>query len=111
MSRPPATSFLGTCFSFGLVLIFTVCMTFTSVRTYVLYGSYTGLTGHFPISYYVKQTVSEGCDNSEVSQKQTSLLEETVMEKVNIESLSGQTLFVGMDVHKKTFQVTLRSFD
>ncbi len=44
---PTTTSFLGTCFSFGLVLVFTVCMTFTSVRTYVLYGSYTGLTDHF----------------------------------------------------------------
>ena len=32
-------------------------------------------------------------------------------EKINIESLSGQTLFVGIDVHKKTFHVTLRSFD
>ena len=41
------SSFLGTCFSFVLVLVFTVCMTFTSVRTYVLYGSYTGLTDHF----------------------------------------------------------------
>ena len=34
---------------------------------------------------------------------QTTLLEETVMKKVNIESLSLQTLFVGMDVLKKTF--------
>ena len=25
------------------------------------------------------------------------------MEKINIESLSGQALFVGMDAHKKTF--------
>ena len=33
------------------------------------------------------------------------------MEKVNIESLSGQTLFVGIDVHKKSFHVTLRTFD
>ena len=41
------SSFLGTCFSFVLVLVFTVCMTFTSVRTYVLYGNYTGLTDHF----------------------------------------------------------------
>ena len=46
MPRPP-TSFLGTCFSFVLVLVFTVCMTFTSVRTYILYGNYTGLTDHF----------------------------------------------------------------
>ena len=28
------------------------------------------------------------------------------MKKDNIESLSGQTLFVGIDVHKKSFQVT-----
>ena len=33
------------------------------------------------------------------------------MEKVNVESLSGQTLFVGIDAHKKTFHVTLRTFD
>ena len=33
------------------------------------------------------------------------------MKKINIESLSGQTLFVGIDVYKKTFHVTLRSFD
>ena len=32
---------------FGLVMVFTVFMTFTSVRTYVLYGNYTGLTDHF----------------------------------------------------------------
>ena len=29
------------------------------------------------------------------------------MKKDNIESLSGQTLFVGIDVHKKSFHVTL----
>ena len=33
------------------------------------------------------------------------------MKKDNIESLSGQTLFVGIDVHKKSFHVTLRTFD
>ena len=33
------------------------------------------------------------------------------MIKVTFESLSGQTLFVGMGVHKKSFYVTLRSFD
>ncbi len=33
------------------------------------------------------------------------------MAKVNIESLSGQTFFVGIDVHKKSFHVTLRTFD
>ena len=33
------------------------------------------------------------------------------MKKDNIESLSGQTLCVGMDVHKKSFHVTLRTFD
>ena len=33
------------------------------------------------------------------------------MKKINIESLSGQTLFVGIDAHKKSFHVTLRSFD
>ena len=33
------------------------------------------------------------------------------MKKENIESLSGQTLFVGIDVHKKSFHVTLRTFD
>jgi hypothetical protein len=43
----PSSTFLGTFFSFLLVLLFTVFMTFTSVRTYVLYGSYTGLTDHF----------------------------------------------------------------
>ena len=31
------------------------------------------------------------------------------MKKNNIESLSGQTLFVGIDVHKKSFHVTLRT--
>ncbi len=41
------TSFWSTAFSFALVLVFSVAMTFTSVRTYVLYGSYTGLTDHF----------------------------------------------------------------
>ena len=30
-----------------LVAFFSIAMTFTSVRTYVLYGSYTGLTDHF----------------------------------------------------------------
>ena len=29
------------------------------------------------------------------------------MKKDNIESLSGQTLFVDIDVHKKSFHVTL----
>ena len=33
------------------------------------------------------------------------------MKKINIESLSGQALFVGTDVHKKTFHVTLRTLD
>ncbi len=33
------------------------------------------------------------------------------MKKDNIESLSGQTLFVGIDVYKKSFHVTLRTFD
>ena len=33
------------------------------------------------------------------------------MKKDNIESLSGQTLFVGIDVHKKSFHVTFRTFD
>ena len=42
-----SSSALGTAFSFVLVLAFTVFMTFTSVRTYVLYGNYTGLTDHF----------------------------------------------------------------
>ena len=42
---------------------------------------------------------------------QTTLLEETVMKKDNIESLSGQTLFVGIDVYKKSFHVTFRTFD
>ena len=31
------------------------------------------------------------------------------MKKDNIESISGQTLFVGIDVHKKSFHVTLRT--
>ncbi len=31
------------------------------------------------------------------------------MKKNNIESLSGQILFVGIDVHKKSFHVTLRT--
>ena len=42
-----SSSFWGTFFSFILVVIFSVCMTFVSVRTYVLYGNYTGLTDHF----------------------------------------------------------------
>ena len=33
------------------------------------------------------------------------------MKKDNIESLSDQTLFVGIDVHKKSFHVTFRTFD
>ncbi len=33
------------------------------------------------------------------------------MEKVYIESLSGQTLFVGIDAHKKSFHVTLRTLN
>ncbi len=33
------------------------------------------------------------------------------MKKDNIESLSGQPLFVGIGVHKKIFHVTFRSFD
>ncbi len=33
------------------------------------------------------------------------------MKKDNIESLSGQTLFVGIEVHKKSFHVTFRTFD
>ena len=37
----------GTILSFFLVLVFTALMAFTSVRTYVLYGNYTGLTDHF----------------------------------------------------------------
>ena len=31
------------------------------------------------------------------------------MKKDNIESLSGQTLFGGIDVHKKSFHVTLQT--
>ena len=42
---------------------------------------------------------------------QTTHLEETVMKKDNIESLSGQTLYIGIDVHKKSFHVTFRTFD
>jgi hypothetical protein len=41
------TSYWGSLLSFALVLVFSVFMTFTSVRTYILYGSYTGLTDHF----------------------------------------------------------------
>ncbi len=33
------------------------------------------------------------------------------MKKNNIESLSGQTLLVGIEVHKKSFHETLRTFD
>ena len=40
-------SLSGTILSFSLVLVFTALMAFTSVRTYVLYGNYTGLTDHF----------------------------------------------------------------
>ena len=47
MSHRETPSLIGTVFSFGLVMVFTVFMTFTSVRTYVLYGNYTGLTDHF----------------------------------------------------------------
>jgi hypothetical protein len=42
-----STSYWGSLLSFFLVLVLSVFMTFTSVRTYVLYGSYTGLTDHF----------------------------------------------------------------
>ena len=41
------TSFFGTLFSFLLVVVFSASMSFVSVRTYVLFGSYTGLTDHF----------------------------------------------------------------
>jgi len=37
----------GTLLSYCLVLIFSVFLTFVSIRTYVLYGSYTGLSDHF----------------------------------------------------------------
>ena len=40
-------SFTRTIGPFVLVIFFSITMTFTSVRTYVLYGSYTGLTDHF----------------------------------------------------------------
>ncbi|MBJ67765.1 MAG: hypothetical protein CME28_07135 [Gemmatimonadetes bacterium] len=43
----PPSSRIGLFISFLLVLVFSILMTFTSVRTYVLYGSYTGLTDHF----------------------------------------------------------------
>ncbi|MGB0605220.1 MAG: DUF6785 family protein, partial [Candidatus Latescibacterota bacterium] len=43
----PPSSRIGVFISFLLVLVFSIFMTFTSVRTYVLYGSYTGLTDHF----------------------------------------------------------------
>ena len=33
------------------------------------------------------------------------------MKNDNFKSLSGQPLFVGIDVHKKSFHVTLRTFD
>ncbi|NKB70340.1 MAG: hypothetical protein GKR89_24990 [Candidatus Latescibacteria bacterium] len=41
------TSFFGTLFSFLLVVFCSAGMSFVSVRTYVLFGSYTGLTDHF----------------------------------------------------------------
>ena len=41
------SSRIGVFISFLLVLVFSILMTFTSVRTYVLYGAYTGLTDHF----------------------------------------------------------------
>lgn len=47
MPRANTSSFIGTLFSFGLVLVSTIFITVTSVRTYVLYGNYTGLTDHF----------------------------------------------------------------
>ncbi len=47
MPTTQSSSITATLFSFGLVLVFTVFMTFTSVRTYILYGNYTGLTDHF----------------------------------------------------------------
>ena len=43
----PSSSRIGLFISFLLVSVFSILMTFTSVRTYVLYGSYTGLTDHF----------------------------------------------------------------
>ena len=47
--RPPKTHFpfFSSLFSFLLVVICSVCLSFVSVRTYVLYGNYTGLTDHF----------------------------------------------------------------
>ena len=64
-----------------------------------------------PHSYYVKQTVSEGCDKNEVLHITNNPFRGDCHEKDNIESLSGQTLFVGIDVHKKSFHVTFRTFD
>ena len=43
----PPSSRVGVYISFLLVLVFSIFMTFTSVRTYILYGAYTGLTDHF----------------------------------------------------------------
>ena len=47
MDQRPNTSFAGTLFSFVLVLACSAFLSFVSVRTYVLYGNYTGLADHF----------------------------------------------------------------
>ena len=47
MQQNSPSSFAGSVFSLALVLLFSVGIVYVSVRTYVLYGSYTGLTDHF----------------------------------------------------------------
>ena len=46
-TKTTPTTFSGTLFSFVLVVVCSAFLSFVSVRTYVLYGSYTGLTDHF----------------------------------------------------------------
>ena len=47
MEQRSTSSLYGTFFSLLLVLVFSSFLIFVSVRTYILFGSYTGLTDHF----------------------------------------------------------------
>ena len=47
MDQSKPSTLLGTCVSFLLVLACSTFLVFVSVRTYVLYGSYTGFSDHF----------------------------------------------------------------
>jgi len=47
LEQRSTSSLYGTFFSLLLVLVFSSFLIFVSVRTYILFGSYTGLTDHF----------------------------------------------------------------